>query len=70
MHDGGKVQKLVCDDGTPKGAELILKERGFNTDSLVLDDMKTIPCDFKNEKSAVDTFLDTCLYSFQNSTVN
>ena len=42
MHDGGKVQKLVCDDGTPKGAELILKERGFNTDSLVLDDMKTI----------------------------
>lgn len=36
----GKLQKLVRADGTPKGAAMILKERGINTHFLVLDQMR------------------------------
>ena len=59
---GGKPQRLVFDDGTPKGAEQILIERGFqNTKSLVLADMITILAnhpDFKEEKNALATFVE------------
>ena len=47
---------MVMDDGTPKGAAMILEERGINTATLKLEDMKIIlSChdDFKNEKSAL-----------------
>ena len=52
----GRPQKMVMDDGTPKGAAMILEERGINTATLKLEDMKIIlSChdDFKNEKSAL-----------------
>ena len=52
----GKPQKLVMEDGTPKGAGMILEERGINTGTLKLEDMRVIlSChdDFKNEKSAL-----------------
>ena len=54
---GGKVQKLVMEDGTPKGAAMILEERGINTTPLKLDDMRVILSqhdDFRNEKNALD----------------
>ena len=56
----GKPQKLVLADGTPKGAALILQERGIDTRSLKLDDMRIILAyheDFRNEKNALDHFL-------------
>ena len=52
----GRPQKLVMEDGAPKGAAMILQERGVNTDTLKLEDMRVIlSChdDFKNEKSAL-----------------
>ena len=57
----GKPQKLNMDDGTPKGAAMILEERGINTASLKLEDMRIIlNChdDFKNEKNALHTVLE------------
>ena len=56
----GKPQKLVLADGTPKGAALILEERGINTTNLKLQDLRIILSnhdDFKNEKNALDTFV-------------
>ena len=56
----GKPQKLVMADGTPKGAAMILEERGIQTRSLVLDDMRVLLAnhpDFKHEKNALDTML-------------
>ena len=38
----GKPQKLVMEDGTPKGAAMILEERGINASSLKLEDMRII----------------------------
>ncbi len=57
----GRVQKLVYEDGTPKGALQILKERGINASHLKLEQMKVILQqheDFHNEKSAVEHFLE------------
>ena len=57
----GKVQKLVEPDGTPKGVAKIFEERGINTSTLKLEDMQIILAnhdDFKNEKNALDTFLE------------
>ena len=56
----GKPQKLVMADGTPKGAAMILEERGIQTRSLVLDDMQVLLANhpgFKHEKNALDTML-------------
>ena len=58
----GKPQKLVEPDGTPKGAAKILQERGIQTSSLKLEDMRTILAnhdDFRSEKNAlhVETML-------------
>ena len=38
----GKTQRLVKEDGTPKGAALILEERGISTATLKLEDMRVI----------------------------
>lgn len=71
----GKLQRLVMDDGTPKGAAMILEERGINKRSLTLDDMKTILSqhdDFWEEKNALNTFLKpkaTSLFFSPNSIV-
>lgn len=57
----GKVQRLVTDDGTPKGAAKILEKRGINTGSLKLADMKIIPScheDFRDEKSALHNLVE------------
>ena len=56
----GKPQKLVLDDGRPKGAAMILEERGVSTATLKLDDMVVILSqheDFKNEKNSLETML-------------
>lgn len=59
----GKVQKLVDDDGVPKGMLKILEERGFNQTALKkikVDDMRMIlknHDDFKNEKTIVEHYL-------------
>ena len=59
------------EDGTPKGAEMILQERGFNTQTLKLDDMRIIlgnHDDFKSETNALTKFLaskDQIYFSFQ-----
>ena len=36
----GKVQRLVFDDGVPKGMKQVLEERGINTGTLKADDMR------------------------------
>ena len=63
MHDtvwAGKPQKLVLDDGTPKGAAMILEERGICTKTLKLEDLIVIlgqHDDFKNEMNSLETML-------------
>ena len=65
MHDtfwGGKVQKMNYSLGIPKGMKQILEERGINTATLNIDDMRTILAqheDFKNEKPRVISFLES-----------
>ena len=56
----GKPQKLVLEDGTPKGAAMILEERGIRTSSLKLEQLIVILSqhdDFKNEKNSLETML-------------
>ena len=58
----GKTQRLVMEDGTPKGAEMILKERGIHTKTLHLEDMGIILAnheDFRSERNALTTLLIT-----------
>ena len=50
----GKVQKMVFDDGVPKGMKQVLEERGINTQTLKADDMRAILSnheDFRTEKN-------------------
>ena len=57
----GKLQKLVFDDGVPKGAEQILIECGFqNTEQLVLDMIAILEnhTDFRDEKNALATLIE------------
>ena len=45
MHDtiyNGKVQKLVFQDGMPKGAKTILKERGIDIEGMNVDQMRKL----------------------------
>ena len=56
----GKVQKMIFDDGTPKGMKRVLEERGINTSRMVGEDMRTVLSwhdDFKNEKTIVEHYL-------------
>lgn len=58
----GEVQRMVFDDGTPKGLKQVLEERGIRTQSLVKEQMQTILAqhhDFKNEKTRIEHFLDS-----------
>lgn len=63
MHDtmwAGAIQKLVDENGVPKGMKRVLQERGINTATLVADDMRTILAnheDFRTEKTLVEHFL-------------
>ena len=57
---GRKPQKLVQDNGTPKGAELVLQEKGINTSRLKLEQMQIILANlyhFKDEVSSLETML-------------
>ena len=65
----GQPQIMTLPDGRPKGAALILEERGYDTRRMKLEDIRAILADhddFKNEKCRVDRFLSsvghTCFY--------
>ena len=65
----GQPQTMTLPDGRPKGAALVLEERGYNTKGMKLEEMRAILADhddFKNEKCRVDTFLSnsghTCVF--------
>ena len=65
----GQPQTMTLPDGRPKGAALVLEERGYNTKGIKLEEMRAILADhdeFKNEKCRVDTFLSnsshTCVF--------
>ena len=48
------------EDGTPKGAEMIMKERGIHTKTLCLEDMRIILAnheDLRYERSSLTTLL-------------
>ena len=74
MHPGklpdGTPQPMVFQDGTPKGLEIVLRERGVRTDHLNRSEMvkrlQEYP-DFKFEKSSVQTYLEAknhrCLFN-------
>ena len=56
----GHPQTMTLPEGRPKGAALVLEERGYDTKGLKLEEMRAILAehdDFKNEKCRVDTFL-------------
>ena len=74
MHPGrlpnGDPQPMVFDDGTPKGLEIVLRERGVMVDKLKRADMiKKLQEfeDFRNEKSSVQIYLEgkhhRCLFN-------
>ena len=53
----GQPQTLTLPDGRPKGAALVLQERGYDTTRMKLEEMRRILAehdDFKNEKCRVD----------------
>ena len=37
----GQTQTLTLSDGRPKGAALVLEERGYNTRGMKVDEMRT-----------------------------
>ena len=56
----GKVQRMVYDDGTPKGMKQVLEEKGINTARMVAEDMRTVLSwhdDFRKEKTIVEHYL-------------
>ena len=56
----GCVQKMVYDDGTPKGMKAILEERGINTSRMKGDNMWVVLSfhdDFASEKTMVEHFI-------------
>jgi len=79
MHDSvynDMVQKMVLEDGTPKGMKLVLRERGIDVSNMKADDMrKTLPemHDFKYEKTKLESLLAQYNYKgflYLNSIVN
>lgn len=56
----GRVQRMVDDDGVPKGMKAVLEERGVNTEQMRADDMRTVLSfhdDFFNEKTIVEKLI-------------
>ena len=72
MHDtvwNGQPQTMTLPDGRPKGAELVLRERGYDTKGMKLEEMRAILADhndFNNEKCRVNALLSnsghTCIF--------
>ena len=65
----GRVQRMVDDDGVPKGMKAVLEECGVNTEQMRADDMRTVLSfhdDFFNEKTIVEKLITDkghkCLY--------
>ena len=59
---GRRVQRMVMDDGTPKGMRMVLEERGINASRLSADDMRIVLAhhdDFQNEKTIVEHYLES-----------
>ena len=72
----GHVQRMVDDNGIPKGMKAILEECGINTERMKADDMRTVLSfheNFANEKTIVEKLIigkgHKCL-SFPSSIVN
>ena len=69
----GAVQKLVYEDGTPKGMRAVLEERGVHTTGMrakkMRDLLETFP-DFNGHKTLLEDYKDTCACSTRSSTVN
>ena len=62
----GQPQTMTLPDGQPKGAALVIEERGYNTRGMKLDEMRAILADhddFKNEKCRVDRFLSNAVHT-------
>ena len=63
MHDtmwGRRVQKMVMEDGRPKGMKMVLEERGINTRRMNADDMRVVLSnheDFRTEKTIIEHHL-------------
>ena len=58
----GREQKMVFDNGTPKGMKQVLFERGINTTKMKADEMREIlqnMPDFKYEKTKVEKLLNS-----------
>ena len=78
MHDtvwSEQHQSLTLLDGRPKGAALVLQERGYDITGMKLEEMQRILAehDFKNEKCRVDTFylaVGTPVFSFPSFIVS
>ena len=69
----GQTQSLTLPDGHPKGAALVLEERGYNIRGMKLDEMRSTLAshdDFKNEKCRVDSFVVIPVFSFQSFIVS
>lgn len=66
---GGDIQKLVDENGTPKGMRVVLQERGADTVGMKAKDMrdllKTFP-DFKNQTTKLEDYIKSrghvCVY--------
>ena len=63
MHDkvwNGQTQTMMLSDGRPKGAAIVLEERGYNVKGMKLDEMRSILANhegFKSEKCREDAYL-------------
>ena len=56
----GRVQRMVDENGIPKGMKQILEERGINTATLKGPDMRIILAnhnDFRSEKTIIESYL-------------
>ena len=66
---GGQIQKLVDDEGIPKGMKIVLQERGVDTTGMNCKDMrellKTFP-DFKGQTTILGDYINRrghiCMY--------
>ena len=59
----GQTQSMTLPDGRPKGAALVLQERGYDTTRMKMRTVLASHEDFKNEKCRVDTFLTSCSHT-------
>ena len=66
----GQPQTMTLPHRRPKGAAIVLEERGYNTKGIRLEDILANHDDFKNEKCRVDTFADTHAPLSQSFSVN